>query len=206
MRNSFKTPALYDFLASLAQQYPAEQPCAERKVISSFLPDFSSINLAEDQRLKLEYALLNRETYDLPIHLTGGTSVRLCWDIDLVIDHINTAGMVPQLTAISKIAHDTNYFTDKDFLAKLEYVRMHQDEKFNHKLQPIILAQLPFFPQTSVIDGNHRLCEAICANRTSVETIFIPPDDSYKFLLPNSQNLIYLLAALNDFLQQCRHE
>lgn len=83
-------------------------------------------------------------------------------------------------------------------LALLEVKQNHAiNLNIPHKLQEIILAQLPIFNKLTVLDGNHRLFEAMLAKKDYVNIILIPQEKAPNFLLPNSQKLIHLWLEMD---------
>lgn len=193
MKKSFKTPALYNYLIYLTQ-IPAL--CKSKDIILSYLPKFSSVDLKEDAHITMRMSAEDHETYMLPINLDTNETINIFWDIDSIIEYIKTEKIKANKVEISEIFKFT--YVSMNDPALLE-VKQNQEKniKIPHKLQEIILAQLSIFPKLAVLDGNHRLFEAMLAKKDCVDIILIPPEKTPNFLLPNSQKLIHLWLEMD---------
>ena len=194
MKNSFKTPALYNYLIYLTQ---LPEFCKSKEIILSYLPQFSSIDLKEDAHIAMRMALEDHETYILPINLGTNETINIFWDINFIIEKIKSEKRKSQQMAITEILEYTKISkSDNTTLEEVKLARL-KNRKFKYKLKEIILTQLRVVPQLIVIDGNHRFFEAVLDKKDYVDTIIIPPDEAIYFLLPNSHKLMLLWSNMD---------
>lgn len=194
MKNSFKTPALFNYLIYLSQ---SPSFCKSKDIILSYIPQFSTIDLNEDS--KISDKLLtekNHETYSLPINLDTNETINIIWDIDFLIKKIKSQKIKSQQMSIKEILKSSNIIANNESAFSEANIAHQMDFKFPHKINEIILTTLPVIPQLIVIDGNHRFFEAVIEKKDYVDTIIIPPEETIYFLLPNSHKLMLLWADM----------
>lgn len=186
MKNSFKTPALYNLLIYLQEKYPAQ-----KSLISSYMPKFADIDLSIYNHIQLQ------ETYRQELNFYTKDTVYIVWNIDSIINTIKNTPNVP----VNSAPIDDILILHKDFESVLSNVKQNFKKSFPHKLDSIIIGELPFFPGKTVIDGNHRLLEAFLAGEKNINYIYINPQCAIQFLQKDSQQFFLLLDHLHQSLQ-----
>lgn len=187
MNITFKTPELYNWLIYIQKIFPAQ-----KSLIASYIPKFADINLS------ISHYMQPQETYLQKIHLSSGDTLHIVWEIDPIINEIKTKKNIPvHSVSIEKILNDDNVVHSDFNSILINNFKI----GYPHKLDSIIIGELPIFPQKTVIDGNHRLLEAYKAGVKNINYYNIIPQDAVKFLQKDAQQFIFLSFQLFQFLQ-----
>jgi len=185
LQNNFKTKAIYNLLTHISNSSP------KAKALSKiYLPFFKDIDLSISN-----YEHNTGEVYIQSLNLVTNEIIYLAWNIDLIIKYIDNNHIPPQLISPFDILHNTA-FVLPDLQNTLQNTLSNSHNFFTHKTDYVIFAELPCFTGLTIIDGNHRFCEALIQNDTKIKAYFINPDFAANFLHPESKKFIELLSEL----------
>lgn len=182
-QRQYKSEAIYNLLTYVKNKFPHAS-----NIIEQYEPAFRDINLSQTNG---DYS--NGEIYMQTLNLVTSETIYLFWNIDAVIQHIEKFNITPQVISPNMIMHNPQFILPT-FESTLKRVQKNKT-KFIHKTDYIIFAELPCFPGMTIIDGNHRFCEALI-NKQNIKAYFILPTGASQFLQPDSQKFIILFAEL----------
>ena len=185
MNSSFKTPELYDWLLYLQEMFPEQ-----KSVVSAYIPKFANIDLSIYNNIQLQ------ETYLQSITFPTGGIVYIVWNIDSIIYKIKNTKNIPIYSIPIKTIINDKEILYEDFDSILSDINQDLKIGFPHKLDSIIIGELPNLCQKTVIDGNHRLLEAYIAGSKNISCYYILPQDAIQFLQKDSQLFILLADQL----------
>lgn len=189
MNHHFKTPAIYNLLAHLKQHFSYKT-----SIIDTYSHNFSDIDLS-----KQNHNQTIQETFQQELNLITGETVYIVWNIDSIIQHAKSSHQIPILTPVCELVQCT-HLNNSSWTAALPNVSKHSNQKFNHKTDYIIFAELLYFPGLTLIDGNHRFCEALLSKQKNIKCLFLNPSYAHVFLQPDSNRFVSLFNNLMSLL------
>ena len=122
--------------------------------------------------------------------------VYIVWNIDSIIYKIKNTKNIPIYSIPIKTIINDKEILYEDFDSILSDINQDLKIGFPHKLDSIIIGELPNLCQKTVIDGNHRLLEAYIAGSKNISCYYILPQDAIQFLQKDSQLFILLADQL----------
>ncbi len=189
MHNNFKTPALFNLLAFFENKYPQKI-----NIIRTYYSKLCDLDLNCNNRY---YAF---ETYQQVINLITGEDIYIIWNIDKIIEYGKNNNIIPKPTSTEEILA-SGCFMQESFESIFTKVLANQNFNFPHKVDYIIIAGLPYFDGYTIIDGNHRFCEALIAKKKSINCVVLNPQYANMFLLKDSQKFIEIFVELACLVQ-----
>lgn len=178
MHNRFKTPAIYNLLLRLKIEFPNQT-----ELIDSYFPAFAPLDLSAKNHIRTQ------ETFLQELNLITKETVYVVWNIDSIINSINSNPYPPEMVPIKTLLELPN-IQKANWEPILTTIKNNRNKPFPHKTDYIIITELPNFPGFSIIDGNYRFGEALLNGQTEIKAYIINPLAAPTFLQPDSQKFV----------------
>jgi hypothetical protein len=168
----------------------------ERIVFFFYRNRFNRINLEKEQETINNLAKEGYETSAIPMSIMDAESnnveFQLGFDVERIIAAIARDGFPIETVQVKNIRESDWFVAYMDEHSAIEEVLQSRKEqkRIFHRVDYVILVNVPLRGVTRLIDGNHKLAEAILDGQENVKVCCLPKSVETQFLLPESKKLV----------------
>lgn len=171
-------------------------PRFERIVLFLYRKRFIRINLEKEQETRNILGKEGYETSTLPMNIMDAESNNveflLGFDIERIIAAIAHDDFPIETVPVKNILESDWFRAYMDANSAIDEVLKSREEKkhYSHRVDYLILVHAPVWGVVRLIDGNHKLAEAILDGKESVKVCCLQKNVETQFLMPESKKLM----------------
>lgn len=174
-----------------------------QRIVSLFYRNrFKKIDLEKEQETRNNLAKEGYETSTLPMNIMDAESNNvdflLGFDIERIIAAIAQNGFPIETVQVKNIRELDWFRVYMDEHSAIQEVLQSRKEKkhFPHRVDYVILVHDPIRGVMRLIDGNHKLAEAVLDEKESVKVCCLPKGMETQFLMSESKKLVDTIHRL----------
>ena len=163
---------------------------------------FKRIDLEKEQETRNNLAKEGYETSTISMNTMDAESnvveFRLGYDVERIIAAIEQDGFPIETVQVKNIRESDWFITYMTEHSAIEDVLQSREEResFSHRVDYVILVHDPILGVVRLIDGNHKLAEAILDRKENVKICSLPQSVETQFLMPESKKLVDTIHRL----------